>query len=145
MVVNGQRHSPADLPPGKTWYPLYRRLGRPQGRSGRVRKISSPPGFDPRTVQPVASRCTDWAIPAHFIYEVRSVYLYVMHLRVLWTSRLMDCSTGYSASSYRGGAGSNFVQSMWDLWWTKWQWDRFYPNTSTLPCPVHYTSAPRST
>jgi len=23
------------------------------------------PGFDPRTVQPVASRYTDWAIPAH--------------------------------------------------------------------------------
>jgi len=29
-----------------------------------VRKISLPPGFDPRTVQPVASRHTDWAIPA---------------------------------------------------------------------------------
>ena len=23
------------LPPGKTWYPLYRKLGGPQGRSGR--------------------------------------------------------------------------------------------------------------
>jgi hypothetical protein len=43
-------------PPGKTRHPLYRRLGGPQGRSGRVRKISPPPGFDPRTVQPVASR-----------------------------------------------------------------------------------------
>jgi hypothetical protein len=42
---------------------LYRRLGGPQGRSGRVRKISPPPGFDPRTVQPVASRYTDYAIP----------------------------------------------------------------------------------
>ena len=31
----------------------------PQGQSGRVRKISLPPGFDPRTVQPVASRYTD--------------------------------------------------------------------------------------
>jgi hypothetical protein len=37
-------------------------LGGPQGRSGQVRKISIPPGFDPRTVQPVASRYTDWAI-----------------------------------------------------------------------------------
>jgi len=52
-------------PRGKTRYPLYRRLGGPQGRSERVRKISLPPGFDPRTVQPVASRYTDWAIPAH--------------------------------------------------------------------------------
>jgi hypothetical protein len=28
-------------------------------------KISPPPGFDPRTAQPVASPYTDWAIPAH--------------------------------------------------------------------------------
>ena len=64
MVVCGQRHAPAALPPGKTRYPPYRRLGGPQGRSGRMRKISPPPGFDPRTVHPVASRYTDWAIPA---------------------------------------------------------------------------------
>jgi hypothetical protein len=56
---------PAALPPGMTRYPLYRRLGRPQGRSGRVLKISPPPGFDPRTVQLIASRYTDCAIPAH--------------------------------------------------------------------------------
>jgi len=31
------------LRPGKTRYPLYRRLGGPQGRSGLVRKISPPP------------------------------------------------------------------------------------------------------
>jgi hypothetical protein len=43
----------AALLPGITRYPLYRRLG------------ASPPGFDPRTVQPVASRYTDYAIPAH--------------------------------------------------------------------------------
>jgi hypothetical protein len=39
-------------------YPLSRRLGGPPGRSGRVRNISSPPGFDSRTVQPVASHYT---------------------------------------------------------------------------------------
>jgi len=49
------------LPPGKTRYPLYRRLGGRQGRSGLVRKISPPPGFDPRTIQPVGSHYTDWA------------------------------------------------------------------------------------
>ena len=65
MEVGGQRHAPAVLPPGKTRYPLYRRLGRPHARSGRVRKISPSPGFDPQTDQPIASRCTDWAIPAH--------------------------------------------------------------------------------
>jgi hypothetical protein len=36
------------------------------GRSGRVQKISSPPAFDPKTVQSVASRYSDCAVPAHF-------------------------------------------------------------------------------
>ena len=49
------------LPRGKTRYPLYRRLGGLQGRSGQVRKISPPPGFDPRIAKPVASCCTDYA------------------------------------------------------------------------------------
>ena len=59
--MSGQRHDPAALPPGKTRYPLYRRLGGSQGRSGEVRKIWPPLGFDPRTVQPVASRYTDYS------------------------------------------------------------------------------------
>jgi len=50
MGVGGQRHAPAALPLGKTRYPLYRRLGGPQSRCGRVWKISLPQGFDPRTV-----------------------------------------------------------------------------------------------
>jgi len=45
MGVGGQCHTTAALPPGKTRYPLYRRLGGPQGRPGRVRKISSPTGI----------------------------------------------------------------------------------------------------
>ena len=44
--------TPRPLYPRKdTRYPLYRRLGGPQGRSGRVLKISLPPEFDPRTVR----------------------------------------------------------------------------------------------
>jgi hypothetical protein len=55
---------PGRITPGKTQYPMHRRLAGPKGQSGRVRKISSPLRFDPRTVQPVASRYTDCAIPA---------------------------------------------------------------------------------
>jgi len=55
--VRSQRHAPAALYPWeRPFYPLYRRLGGPQDQSGQVRKISSPPGFDLRTIQPVASR-----------------------------------------------------------------------------------------
>ena len=60
-----QRHAPAAVSPGLAQHPLYRRLCELQGRSGRVRIISPSPGLDPRTVQSVASRYTDWAIPAH--------------------------------------------------------------------------------
>jgi hypothetical protein len=59
MGVGGQRHTPAALSPGKTQYPLHRRLGGSQGLSGQVWKISPPPGFDPQTVEPIASPYTD--------------------------------------------------------------------------------------
>ena len=45
------------LPPGKT-RSLYRRLGGPQGCSGRAENLA-PLGFDPRTVQPVVSYYSD--------------------------------------------------------------------------------------
>ena len=67
MGWSGQRHAPAALAPRKTRYPLYKRLDGLQGRSGRVRKISPPQEFVPRTVQHVAIRYTDWAITAHVI------------------------------------------------------------------------------
>ena len=74
------------LPQGKTRYPLHRRLGVPQGRSGQVRKISPPPGFDPRTIQPIVSRCTDYATrptaklmcrPNLLFSSQRSIYIYI--------------------------------------------------------------------
>jgi hypothetical protein len=78
MGVGGQRHAQAALPPGKTRYPLYRRVGGPKGRSGRVRKTSLRPGFDPRAVQPVASRYKDWGIPGH------KLLLQVVVVVVVW-------------------------------------------------------------
>ena len=56
--------TPAAFNPGKeTQYPLYKRLGGPRDRSGWERKISPPPGFDPRPVQSVASRYTELSRP----------------------------------------------------------------------------------
>ena len=62
MGLGGQRHSPAALPPGKKpgthcgWAPGPVWAG--------AENFALPPGFDPRTVQPVASRYTNYAIPA---------------------------------------------------------------------------------
>ena len=62
-----------NLPPGKTRYPLYRRLGGPQGRSGQEENLT-PPGFDSQTVQPVVSRYTDWATRP-IIWYVESTFM----------------------------------------------------------------------
>ena len=46
------------LPPRKARYPFYKRLGWPQGRSGRAENLV-PTGIRSRTVQTVVSRYTD--------------------------------------------------------------------------------------
>jgi len=66
MGVGGQRDAPDTLPPGKTRYPLCRRLGGAQGPSGRVRKISPPTGIRSPHRLALASHYTDSAIPAQF-------------------------------------------------------------------------------
>jgi hypothetical protein len=71
--MGGKRKEPAALPPDKIGYPLYRRLGGPHGRSGRVRKISPPPRFEPQTFQPITNRYTGWAIAAH-LYRLVGKY-----------------------------------------------------------------------
>ena len=48
------------LPPGKTRYPFYRRLGGPQGRSGRAENLV-PTRIRSRTVQLIGSHYTNWA------------------------------------------------------------------------------------
>ena len=43
--MGGQGHDSAPLLPGKNRYPFYRKLDGPQGRNGRVQKISPPTGI----------------------------------------------------------------------------------------------------
>jgi len=50
MEVSDQLHAPAALPPGKNpRYPLDRRLGGTQSRSGRGGKVGWLVGYMPRT------------------------------------------------------------------------------------------------
>ena len=58
--MGGQRHAPAALPPGKR--PGTQCTGGwvgPRDSPDGCGKSNPPPGFDPRAVQPVASRYTD--------------------------------------------------------------------------------------
>ena len=50
---------PRRFTPEMSRYPLYRKVGGPQGWTGRVRKISPLPGLDPGPVETVASHYTD--------------------------------------------------------------------------------------
>ena len=74
------------LPPGKTLYPFYRRLGVPQGRSGRTENLVLT-GIWSRAVQPVASRYTDWTTgPTYIVYCVHNIHFwsYLPQLFLEW-------------------------------------------------------------
>ena len=55
------------LPPGKTRYPLYRRLGGPQGRSGRVENLA-PTGIRTPDCPARSQSLYRLSYPAHFNY-----------------------------------------------------------------------------
>ena len=61
------------LPPGKTRYPFYRRLGGPQGRSGRAENLV-PTGIRSRTVQPVAQSLYQLSYPVLNISTEQNVW-----------------------------------------------------------------------
>ena len=62
------------LPPGKTRYPFYRRLGGPQGRSGRAENLVHT-GIRSRTVQPVVQSLYRLSYLAHKTNEYQEYFL----------------------------------------------------------------------
>jgi hypothetical protein len=64
MLVNRQLHVPAAFPPGDLRYPLCRRLGGSQGRSGRGGEEKTSQllsGLEPPIIQPVALALNPWS------------------------------------------------------------------------------------
>ena len=85
------------LTPGKTRYPLYMRLGGPQGRSGRAENLV-PTGIRSRTVQPGSSVAIPTELPGPQLREILShkdpvpiVQEAVQHVTVLNTAG--NCNT----------------------------------------------------
>jgi hypothetical protein len=95
------------LPPGKSQYPSYRRLSGPQDRSGQLRKISLPQGFDPRTVQPVAQSLYRLSYPA---YTNNKTYTNVwqFYSPPVITIRFAGTNLGTSSSSSRLSSYTGF-------------------------------------
>ena len=50
-----------------------------------MRKIPRLPGFDPRAVQPVASRYTDYALPADFLIYTEQKFTSEADDEVMWS------------------------------------------------------------
>ena len=81
MGLGGRRHASIALPPGKTRYPFYRRLGGPQGWF--LRKYRPNPGFELQTIQPLVSRFTAYIISARSIiimYVIINVIIFALPL-----------------------------------------------------------------
>ena len=120
--MRGQHHAPAALYPWeRPGTPLYRRLGGPQGRSGRVGKISPPPGFDTQTVQPIASRYIDYATRPLEKSAVSLIWYlttsYHMRLALFWDSsqRRMVVSYPRFRTTFRSRLqGSSSPRRRWD-------------------------------
>ena len=76
--VSGQQHAPAYFTPGKDSLPIVQEAGWAPGPvwTGADNLAPPPPGFDPRTVQPVVSRYTDRAIAAQVFFKIFSNWLY---------------------------------------------------------------------
>ena len=108
MEVRGQRHARLLNPGTETRLPLYRWLGRHQSQSVRKRKISPPLGFHPRTVQPIASHCTDCAI-------LTNRHPYTLLKLICIFHPLLGFPNGFLPS--RGFLPTKPISTSLTLWW----------------------------
>jgi hypothetical protein len=97
--------------PGKeTRYPFIG--GWVPGTVWRVRKILSPPGFDPRIVHPLASRYTDYAVPAH-----SKLRMFYKNLTVIWAVRYNTyCYFSRAPANQPTGGGGGGGSRVGDGW-----------------------------
>ena len=70
--------------PGKTRYSYYRRLGEPQGWSGRAKNLV-PTGIRSRTVQAVAQSLFRLSYPTHIfpMQDLKNIMVYIL-ITVRW-------------------------------------------------------------
>jgi len=86
MGVGGQRRTSAALLRVKNQYPLYRRLGGPQDRSGRVRKISPPTGFRSLDRPVLSESLYRLSCPGPHCVTLLCPHLWICVVRMLFSS-----------------------------------------------------------
>jgi hypothetical protein len=119
-------------------FPLLRRFGGPQGRSGRMQKIPLPSGFDPRTVQPVASRSNDYAIPTHAHNTHTRTHAHI-HINVIQLQKSIIQYTAHTSTTlcFPAMYGVCFVpvtEQNLEFWWQ-------LVSNETMNCLVWGTSS----
>ena len=131
--MGGQRKAPAALPPRKPRYPS---LGGSQGGSGPVREISSPPAFDRRTVQLVASRYTDSAIqtPCSLAHDHNCTMRHACNIRQRETLALLYLS---SSSFSRTAIHSAFLSIR-----NRWLYKPYTKSNNTTPSTIPSCNCP---
>jgi len=105
---------------------------------GQVRKISPPPGFDPRTPQPVDSRYTDCATrPTLMWLNVRKRRVQNWGLQNAFNSRYMWVEIGLNVHSFMQVSGKCELIN-WNLDGCRREWDT--PKTRVYNILVRVTS-----
>ena len=99
------------LPPEKTRYPFYRRLGGSQGRSGRAENLV-PTGIRSRTVQPVVSCYTNWTTRPTLSLQRRKLSYYAVS-RIIWTNWFMAQKNNCTTDFFGGGGNSHKPTSLY--------------------------------
>jgi hypothetical protein len=101
---------PLYTPGMSPWFPLYRRLGGPQSRFRHCGEESvAPPGNRTPAVQLLASRYTDWAIPAPSASALDQILCafcwqrpglkhthFSPGVQICWPHCTLHCDVGYS-------------------------------------------------
>jgi hypothetical protein len=72
-----------------------------------------------------------------FLWGTNSEYFYIMWIHFSLQGPCHD-SGGYSPAFHRRGPDSVPGQSMWDLWWTKWQWEKLFSEYFGAFCQLPY-------
>jgi len=107
----------------------YKKLDGPHGRSGPVRKTSPSPGFDSRTVQPLASHYTDWYVVATHTCQIWTPFYQCLPF-ILLTWRIGWALN--NASGWQMGFNLAFKGLMFDTLQTEHKQLRTYTKNGSL-------------
>jgi hypothetical protein len=109
---------------------------------------NSCPQFDIPVYKPIyisTFLCTVLYFCLHNSLSARqSAYLVTLHIYMFFSNRTTKLKKPYVAQADSHRTGRVHAQVMWDLWWTKWHWDRFISESFSFPCQYISTATPYS-